>query len=473
MVFRLSQMILLFFLYGFAGWVLMSLVRTAVARRPVSAGFVSGPLYPSFGVAAVILLRLASVLSVWPPLVFFAAALLVVLGDALAALAMRVLFRARLRPAGQSRLHATLVLTLKAIAGGLLGALLVFVVQPWADGFLARFSQQAQSVLAAILSGVFLLDFVYSLDVMDKVLLRARRITEAQAAGDAAAVAGQTAFWRPGHQLLLAMPGLRLVGHEDAVATLRSEWSEGARGGNSRAVQAAGRVGRQLAETACEMNPFAEGIGFYKLVWVFAIACVLGYLIETAFCLVLRGQLENRQGMVYGPFNQVYGFGAVLMLVLLHPMAKRSDRWLFVGGALLGGAYEFACSWLQEKVYGTVSWDYSTDALSVGGRTSIQLMLCWGVLGVVFIKGIYPHISALIERIPRRPGIVLTWVIAIGLVLDMGMSAMAVGRWTTRQGGEPPRTDVGVYLDRHFPDDVMEAIYPSMQVVAERDIQTE
>ena len=50
-----------------------------------------------------------------------------------------------------------------------------------------------------------------------------------------------------------------------------------------------------------------SGISFQKLVWVFIVGCLAGYIVETIYCLVTRGVIESRQGMVYGPFNQVYG----------------------------------------------------------------------------------------------------------------------------------------------------------------------
>jgi len=62
---------------------------------------------------------------------------------------------------------------------------------------------------------------------------------------------------------------------------------------------------------------FASGTDFYKLFWVFMIGCFLGVVIETLFCLVLNGYIESRQGLVYGPFNPVYGFGAVLMTLVV------------------------------------------------------------------------------------------------------------------------------------------------------------
>ena len=103
---------------------------------------------------------------------------------------------------------------------------------------------------------------------------------------------------------------------------------------------------------------FASGIDFYKLFWVFMIGCFLGVVVETLFCLVTHGYIESRQGVIYGPFNPVYGFGAVLMTLVLHPISQRKWYLIFALGMVLGGGFEFVSSYIQQFTTGTVSWQY-------------------------------------------------------------------------------------------------------------------
>lgn len=83
------------------------------------------------------------------------------------------------------------------------------------------------------------------------------------------------------------------------------------------------------------------------------------------------------------------------------------------------------------------------------------------------MKGVYPYLSAMIERIPRRPGIMLTWVVTILLALNLLLSATAVGRWVGRQYDYPPQNAIDRFVDANFPDGKMESIYPSMKMVIE------
>ena len=76
---------------------------------------------------------------------------------------------------------------------------------------------------------------------------------------------------------------------------------------------AASKEPNSAPEALLQNKHFAAGVNFYKLVWVFIIGCVLGFVIEEAWCLLTKHVWESRKGLIYGPFSQVYGFGAVLM----------------------------------------------------------------------------------------------------------------------------------------------------------------
>jgi uncharacterized membrane protein len=134
------------------------------------------------------------------------------------------------------------------------------------------------------------------------------------------------------------------------------------------------------------------GISLYKIFWVFLIACIAGAVVETIVYFIKFGYIQSRQGMIYGPLNQVYGFGGVLMVLSLHKIAEKNNWLLFLCGAILGGVFEAVSSFIQENIFNSVSWNYSVLHSSIfDGRTSLVLMLYWGILGVVFMKKIYPH----------------------------------------------------------------------------------
>ncbi|HJC62771.1 MAG TPA: putative ABC transporter permease [Candidatus Blautia merdavium] len=210
---------------------------------------------------------------------------------------------------------------------------------------------------------------------------------------------------------------------------------------------------------------FARGCCFYKLAGLFFIGSFLGDLVETIFCYVRSGVLMSRSSVVYGPFSIVWGFGCALLTAFLYKYREKSDRYIFVYGTVLGGAYEYICSALSELVFGTVFWDYSEIPFNLGGRINLLYCFFWGIAAVVWLKILYPILSSWIEKLPVRTGTVLTWVMVVFMTVNMAISALALYRYDTRR--EQPEAQNGLerFLDTHFDDARMEKIYPNAKEV--------
>ena len=209
-------------------------------------------------------------------------------------------------------------------------------------------------------------------------------------------------------------------------------------------------------------------MSFADIILLFAVSSVLGVIVETVFVYLVRGRLESRRGMVYGPFNQVYGFGAVLLTALLGSFGEESKWVLFAASAVLGGLFESLCSYCQEKVYGTVSWEYSGQAFSVlNGRTNIIYMLFWGVLGSVYIRFIHPWLFALSGKIPVSIKMPVAAVLTVFFIYNLWLSNAAVRRWNQRLNGVSASGRMDIWLDRCFYNARMKRIYPSMVAAQE------
>ena len=196
---------------------------------------------------------------------------------------------------------------------------------------------------------------------------------------------------------------------------------------------------------------------------LFLVGSFLGVVIETVYCRVVHGKRMSRRGVIYGPFNQVYGLGAVLLTTVLSPLAGRNMWGLFLGSALLGGLFEAACSYVQESMYGVVSWEYSGKRFSfLGGRTNLVYMAFWGVMGMIYIRTIHPFLFGLFAQIPLPVKAPAVTALTAFIIYDLWLSALAVGRWQRRIRGQRARGNNDAWLDRHFPNERMQKIYPSM-----------
>ena len=208
---------------------------------------------------------------------------------------------------------------------------------------------------------------------------------------------------------------------------------------------------------------FAHGLNFYKLFWVFTIGCFIGVVIETFWCLLRYRKLESRKGLVWGPFNLVYGFGALVMTLGLYPLREIRDLFIFAVGTILGGVFEYICSVVQEKVVGTVSWDYRNFPLNLNGRINLLYCFFWGILALLWVKDLFPRLTWLIEQIPNEIGIPLTWSGVVFFIIDSIHSALVVYRMNERQGGNAETNRFWNFFDRHYPDEKVRKIYPNMK----------
>ncbi len=216
-------------------------------------------------------------------------------------------------------------------------------------------------------------------------------------------------------------------------------------------------------------SPFAKGLNFYKLFWIFFIGCFLGVVIEILWCLLTRHHYESRQGLIYGPFNLVYGFGALAMTLALYWLRRKRDSWIFLGGMVIGGAFEYLCSWVQEFFLGTVSWDYHEMPFNLNGRINLLYSIFWGILALLWLKAILPFLESWIEKLPNRMGKILTWVLLVFMLANTLISACAVARMSQRHQNIPASGVIDAFLDKHYDDERLTKIYPNMMFVKEHE----
>lgn len=139
----------------------------------------------------------------------------------------------------------------------------------------------------------------------------------------------------------------------------------------------------------------------------FFIFSFLGWLWETIFCSIRTGHFQNR-GFLFGPLCPIYGC-CLIILQLLYDFipaihnGQLSVWQLFLISAVGSAIAEYLTSWYLEKRFHARWWDYSKVPLNIRGRICLPVTICFGALGVVFVKFLIP----LFERIPEPNPILL------------------------------------------------------------------
>ncbi len=198
-----------------------------------------------------------------------------------------------------------------------------------------------------------------------------------------------------------------------------------------------------------------------KLFWVFIIGSLIGYLVESIVGLVQEGHWVSRKGLLYGPFIPVYGIG-ILAYYFSVPKIKGISK-VFLFSMIMGGLVEYMCSFIQEKCFGTVSWDYTHLWLNINGRTSLLHCLYWGTGGVLFMQYVYPMIEKMDEYLNNANFKSLTTAFVIFMIFNISISYMAANRQEARMRKIEPISKMDLFLDRYYPDTVMDKVYANKQ----------
>lgn len=217
----------------------------------------------------------------------------------------------------------------------------------------------------------------------------------------------------------------------------------------------------KVEKEAKDKTVFAYGCGFYKLVVLFFVGAFVGDIIETIFCRITMGEWMSRSSVVWGPFSIVWGLAIAAATLMLYKYKDRSDGFLFLIGTGLGGAYEYLCSVFTEIVFGKVFWDYSDIPFNLGGRINLLYCFFWGIAAVVWFKLIYTRLSKVIEKIPVKFGKITTWVLVVFMIANVLMSCFALTRYDQREKGIDAKKSWQVWLDKHYDDEKMMRIYPN------------
>lgn len=211
-----------------------------------------------------------------------------------------------------------------------------------------------------------------------------------------------------------------------------------------------------------EDRPFAYGLSLSKLFWLFLIGSFCGTLLETVWAFFVEGHFEMRVGVVMGPFIPVYGGGAVAITLCLYKLYNKNDIIVYAASAVIGATFEYYCSYFQEMFLGTISWDYSDTPFNLDGRTNLLFAFIWGFLGLVWLRYLYPLISRLIEKIPKKPGNIITMILAVFMVVNGVLTIVSIDRKNKRAENIPPQTVIGQFCDTVFTDEYMNFMFPHM-----------
>ena len=203
----------------------------------------------------------------------------------------------------------------------------------------------------------------------------------------------------------------------------------------------------------------------FKVFIIFMIGSILGYVVEMIVALVQNGHFVSRQGLLYGPFTPVYGIGILVYYIFFRIVKNRDKKIVFISSMILGGITEYLCSYIQEKAFGTVSWDYSNWLFNINGRTTLIHCTYWGFAGLLYVSYIEPLIPKIEEVVRNHKVKIMATSVAIFMVFNVAISSMAAIRQKERQENIAANSKIDVFLDNTYPDEYMDEVFENQKRV--------
>ncbi len=155
----------------------------------------------------------------------------------------------------------------------------------------------------------------------------------------------------------------------------------------------------------------------------FIIFSFIGWIYECTYCTITTGHWDNR-GFLFGPICPIYGVGALGAMVIFNelPMFEAGDTplWKIFLVCLFGSAVlEYVVSFVLEKYFHAMWWDYSKVPLNIKGRICLPASCGFGVAGVVLVKYFFPWFLGLTSGMSLHP--IINEIVASVFMLILGM----------------------------------------------------
>ena len=160
-------------------------------------------------------------------------------------------------------------------------------------------------------------------------------------------------------------------------------------------------------------------------IMLFFIYSLAGWLIEMIPATIREKKFVDR-GFLVGPYCPIYGYGAILITLLLGKY-KSDPITLFIMTIVLCGTLEYLTSYFMEKIFKARWWDYSKRKFNLNGRVCLGTLLPFGIFGMILMYIANPFFIEKIQQISPMWTDILFWSLLIIYIIDNIVSGIVIG----------------------------------------------
>ena len=157
---------------------------------------------------------------------------------------------------------------------------------------------------------------------------------------------------------------------------------------------------------------------------LFLIYSFMGWCMEVCVSLVTRKKFINR-GFLIGPYCPIYGWGAILITLLLSYFTDKPIL-LFFMAILICGTLEYLTSFFMEKIYHLRWWDYSNKKFNINGRVCLDTIIHFGILGTTIMYVTNPFFLDKLNMIPNNTLNIIFYILFAIFTIDGIISSTTI-----------------------------------------------
>ena len=163
-------------------------------------------------------------------------------------------------------------------------------------------------------------------------------------------------------------------------------------------------------------------ITFYFL--LFMIYSIAGWILE----VVLKYKDHKRfidRGFLIGPYCPIYGYGALLITILLNRY-ENDPIVLFCMTIIVCGFLEYFTSWYMEKLFKARWWDYSKRKFNLNGRVCLGTLIPFGVFGLIITYVMNPFFIKCLESVNNKILTIISVLLFVIYIIDNIISTIII-----------------------------------------------
>jgi len=160
------------------------------------------------------------------------------------------------------------------------------------------------------------------------------------------------------------------------------------------------------------------------LILIFFTYSFAGWFMESVGGILKVKKFVNR-GFLIGPYCPVYGYGVVLITILLDKY-KTDISIVFILSVLICGVLEYLTSYYMEKFFNARWWDYHNRKFNINGRICLETLLPFGIGGTLILCLFNPILINIFLKIPEIILHIVSSVLVIIYLVDSIISLIII-----------------------------------------------